>query len=363
MRKLRKMAGLAGFCLLLCTAVPVLRRLYVQRQTMQFAARLGSGINIGNALDATGIRSYRPDASDLAYETSWGNPEITKELMEGIREAGFQTVRIPVTWEEHIDEHGKIREVWIQRVRCVVDLALSQGLYVILNTHHETWIDLTQEEQEQTKKRFACVWGQIAQAFREYGEELLFEGMNEPRLRGSEEEWTEGTMPLRSAVNDLNRIFADTVRASGGENKTRYLLVCPYGNNTGKEALEALEIPDERVMVSVHMYEPYWFCQDEEGEESWPEAQNEEKEQIEETFCSLHTMFVRRGIPVVLTEFGCVDKGNTKSRREWLIFYKTLADQNGIACIWWDNGSSYRLIDRKKGEQLYPTLIDVLIKP
>ncbi len=349
--------------LFLCLAVAALIRFADRRETMRFAARLGSGINIGNSFDVYGAREYIDRMKDIPYETAWGNPAISRELLSSVRKAGFSTVRIPVTWADHMDEDGEIQEEWLSRVQEVVDLALREGLYVILDTHHEEWISLEQAAEAEVIQRFCSLWAQIARHFRSYDERLLFEGMNEPRLRESEEEWTAGTPKLQAVINRLNRAFVETVRAEGGENKKRYLLICPYGNNTGTEALEALEVPKVRVMISVHMYEPYWFCQDEEGSAQWSGSrQREAQQKVEETFEVLNSMFLRKGVPVILTEFGCTDKGNTESRREWIACYKELAAENKISCIWWDNGSTYRLFDRDTGEEIYPILIEEIVK-
>lgn len=160
---------------------------------IRFVKNMGSGINIGNSLDSHGLREYHPEASDLDFETYWGNSEITEELFVMIKEAGFSTVRIPVTWQDHMDENGRVSEVWMDRVQEVVDMALAQELYVILNTHHEEWMNLETERADEIAEKFASLWMQIAERFAAYDEKLLFEGMNEPRLRDSEYEWNAGT--------------------------------------------------------------------------------------------------------------------------------------------------------------------------
>lgn len=326
-----------------------------------FAAKLGRGINIGNSLDVTGVKEYHPDAKDGEYETFWGNPRITPMLFQAVRKAGFSTVRLPVTWEEHLNEQGSVSEAWMDRVQEVVDQALEQDLYVILNTHHEEWMNLEAENAKWIEERFAFVWTQIAERFENYDERLLFEGMNEPRLRNSREEWSAGNRQLQEMVNRLNQVFVDTVRGMGKQNRSRYLLICPYGNNS--RAMEALEVLDGRVFVSVHMYEPYWFCQDEEGGGQWKDVSEKEKQQIEEAFQNMNRLFTGKGIPVVLTEFGCRDKGNTDSRTKWIAFYKSLADKYGVVCIWWDNGSNYQLINRENGQVVYPGMAAELVKP
>lgn len=349
--------------LLLGTCIFFGKKLAAGRRNLMFAAKLGSGINIGNSLDATGVKEYHPDAEEGEYETAWGNPPITPLLFQRVKKAGFSTVRIPVTWEEHLDEQGRISKAWMDRVQEVVDQALEEDLYVILNTHHEEWMNLEKEKEEWIEERFAFVWMQIAERFGEYEERLLFEGMNEPRLRNSKEEWGAGTSQLQEMVNRLNQVFVDTVRRSGKENRNRYLLICPYGSSSQEKAMEALKIPDRRVMISVHMYEPYWFCQDEEGSGQWSAVSEKEKGQIEEAFQNMDRLFRRKGIPVLLTEFGCQEKGSTESREQWIAFYHRMAEKYGVGCIWWDNGSNYQLINRENGQIRYPSLVRELVRP
>lgn len=356
----------AVILLLLIITIAVLWRIFIYKSSKtRFVQKMGAGINIGNSLDSKGLREYEPKANELEFEISWGNPEITEELFVMIKEAGFSTVRIPVTWQDHMDENGVVAEIWMDRVQEVVDMALAQDLYVIVNTHHEEWLDLQLGQEEEITSRFRGLWQQIAERFASYDEKLLFEGMNEPRLRNSEYEWTEGTEELRAMVNRLNKIFVDTVRNTGENNEDRYLLICPYAANHLKDAMEALEIPDGNIIVSIHMYSPYTFCQDEDGITTWNMEDGEcagYAEEVRRHFADMERLFVKNGIPVILTEFGCTDKDNLESRLEWTGFYKDEAEKTGIPVVWWDNGSNYGIMDREKYEWTFPQIKDVLIK-
>ena len=332
---------------------------YAERtRALRFAGQMGAGINLGNTLDSTGLREYRPDADDLEYETYWGNPRADAETFRAIKEAGFDTVRIPVTWEDHLDGAYHISDIWMARVQEVVDMALNADLYVILDLHHEEWLDLQTERAEEIEAEFVTVWEQIAACFQDYDEKLLFESMNEPRLRDSEVEWTSGTEELRDMVNDLNAAFVETVRASGGGNRKRYLLICPYAGNHETEAMQGLAVPDDgRLIVSVHMYTPYRFCQKEDGDTDWDTA--ETREQVARAFSVMNSLFAERRVPVILTEFGCVDKGNTQQRLSWTGYYMEEAHRYGISCIWWDCGA-YALLDRETKTWKFPEIVEVL---
>lgn len=359
MKKGWKLAAL-GTVVLLIAVGTVLGVWFKKQEHLRFAARLGTGINLGNALDSTNLWETTPNAPELSYETYWGNPPIDDTQFAAISAAGFSSVRIPVTWEDHIDENGVISQIWMERVAEVVDMALAEELYVILDTHHEDWLNLDTAREGEISARYKAVWAQIALRFADYDNQLLFEGMNEPRLRDSEHEWDAGMPELRAMVNRLNRTFVETVRETGGENRNRYLMISAYATGTETEALEDLEVPEGNIIVSVHMYQPYSFCQNREGTAEWDTGNPDDTEKIEKAFAELHTRFIDQGIPVVLTEFGCVDKGNDGTRAAWVSFYREQADI--IPCFWWDNGSSYQLLERETGRWLHPEILDALVQ-
>lgn len=333
---------------------------WMKGENLRFVQKMGNGINLGNTLEATNLWDYKPDADELDFEIFWGNPKVEPEQFDAIYEAGFRTVRIPVTWEDHIDANGTISKVWMERVQEVVDMALATDLYVIINTHHETWLDLKVEEEAEITERFSVVWRQIATHFSEYDEHLLFEGMNEPRLRDSEHEWDEGTPRMQEMVNQLNAAFVETVRDIHG-NQDRYLLIGAYATSSFMKALKVLEIPKGHIIVSVHAYLPYQFCQNEDGNDEWSATNLQDTREIEEAFDNMHQLFVSKGIPVILSEYGCVDKMNLMSRTAWAEFYHKKAKEKGVACIWWDNGSTYQLLDREKGRWVYPEIVKTIV--
>lgn len=335
-------------------------RYWKQGENLRFVKGMGNGINLGNTLDSTNMWDYKPDAEELEYETFWGNPKASREQFQTIYQGGFRTVRIPVTWEDHMDGEGNISETWMNRVQEVVDMALDENLYVILDTHHEEWLDLNVDKEAEITETYRYVWEQIAKRFAAYDSSLLFEGMNEPRLRESEHEWDGEDTALYAMVNRLNTAFVETVRKSGGENEGRYLLIGAYANLSTDAILEELEVPEGHIIISVHAYLPYQFCQQEDGTTRWSSENPEDVREIEDAFETMNRLFVKKNIPVILTEFGCMDKDNLKERLEWTAFYRKLAEENNIQYIWWDNGSSYGILDRKTGGWTYPQLMEAL---
>lgn len=347
-------------CCFLFTSVSGTEEFDEKDRTMAFIKELGCGISIGNSLDVARVKKYHPEAGIDEYEMGWGNPRIIREHFTAIYRAGFETVRIPVSWEEHIDENGTIQNEFMDRVQEVVNMALECKLYVIINTHHEEWLNLSFDNREKVKQHFSVVWKQIATRFQDYSERLIFEGLNEPRLRESTYEWNEGTPELRSFVNELNGIFIRTVRGTMGNNRNRYLMISPYCNRVHEDSLKDLIVPDdERIIISVHLYQPSKFCHETDGFGTW-NPDEEEWSKINKSFALLYEYFLSKKIPVVITEFGCADKSNIQDRIRWTEDITKLCHAFHIPYIWWDNGSSFRLLDRQTCGWVYPGIVQAL---
>lgn len=329
-----------------------------EKPEVKLMREMGTGINIGNSLDVHNVKQ-----ENVEYEIYWGNPLISQKYIHGIKEAGFNTVRIPISWGEHMDEEGNINVIFIDRVEEVVKMVLKEDLYVIIDTHHEPWIELKEDKIETTSARFEKLWSQIANRFIKYNRKLIFEGMNEPRLRDSELEWTGGNEELRRSVNYLNKIFVKTIRKTGGYNKNRFLIICPYCNIVDKEAMEGLmeenKAFDEYCIVALHYYNPYVFCQKEEGESAWKE---EYKSVIEKDFDEVNKIIKESGRQVIFTEYGCKDKDNEADRAEYVRNINQVAGKYNIPLIWWDDGSNYRLIDRNDGAIIFEKITEAMLE-
>lgn len=351
------------FVLLVIAVGYILYKDYKGKEGIRFVASMGSGINIGNTLDSTRVRERKKDASVEYYETYWNNPPITKELFSMIQEAGFATVRIPVSWDEHMDENGKLDDRWLDRVEEVVAYGIQEGLYVILDTHHESWLVPLPEKEVETKKKLIVLWEQIAGRFADYPEQLLFEGMNEPRTIGSEAEWRGGTKEERKVVNRLNSAFVETVRGMGGKNTQRWLIITSYGGNHEDVALTELEIPkDDKIIVTIHAYLPYDFTQNNHGTSVWSKQNKKDSEPVKKLMEMLHQSFIKNNIPVILTEFGCIDKENSKERLAWTQYYTEQAKKNNIGYIWWDNGGDYSLMNREDYSWKEEEIVEILTR-
>jgi endoglucanase len=296
----------------------------------ELVKELKYGWNLGNTMDATGNNG-------LSAETAWQSVKTNPEMMALLAKDGFNVVRIPVSWGRHMDKDYKVDEKWMARVREIVDYGIDNGLYVILNTHHEEWYFPNEENKEQDKEQLKALWEQIAEEFKDYDEHLIFEGLNEPRLRDTANEWNGGTAEARQIVAEYEKVFYDTVRNSGGNNAKRHLMMTGYAASSDSKCLKEVYLPenDDKIIVSVHAYIPYNFALNTKGTDKYSGAA-----EIKAFFKNLKTLFIDKQIPVIVGEYGAMNKNdNTEARVKWITDYLTTAKEVGVPCIWWDNNS------------------------
>lgn len=327
-------------------------------------AEMKVGWSLGNTLDSVNDSIFKAD-QPYKWETAWHNPKVTEELIDTVIDKGFNVIRIPVSWENHIiDENNyKIVDSWMNRVQEIVDYAYNNGVYIILNTHHENWYEPYYDNFDAAKEKMEAVWNQIAERFKDYDEHLIFEGMNEPRKKGTNVEWT-GDNEGFAVVNKLNRVFVDTIRKSAGNNPYRILMIPGYAAN-GYDGLKKLEVmKDDKVIVSVHAYVPYNFALNTKGTSEW----KEDKKDINVIMKTIETKYINNGIPVIVGEFGAMNKENESERINWVTYYLEKAKELGVPCVWWDNGTfdgtgeRFGLINRLSYEWQYPELVDAMIE-
>ncbi|MDE5753734.1 MAG: cellulase family glycosylhydrolase [Oscillospiraceae bacterium] len=304
--------------------------------------------SLGNTLDC-----YDVTWSVAEFETAWGNPKTSKKMIDTVKAAGFNTIRIPVSWTDHIDDEGNIDSIWLNRVQQVVDYAMDNHLYTILNMHHDdyTWLNPTYADEEAITQKYIKIWQQIADRFENYDTTLMFEGLNEPRVIDSPNEWKGGTPEEHEVINHLLEEFVETIRNSGGNNPMRTLIITTHAASIEKTAVEALEIPDDdNLIVSIHSYAPWQFTTYEYQDVT--EFDDASKEELNAQFDYLKETFIDQGIPVIIGEFGAENKSNPEDRAEYYYYYITEAAKRGIPCGVWDNNvfdgeGSYGLLDRE----------------
>jgi endoglucanase len=328
--------------------------------TLQITADMGAGWNLGNALDA------------ISTETSWGNPATTQAMISAIKQRGFKTLRLPVTWKDHLGgaPNYTIDPAWLSRVETVANYAFANDMYVILNTHHDSdWIVPTYANEAAVRDKLVKLWTQIANRFRDYGDYLIFETMNEPRVYGSPEEWTGGNAEHRDVVNRFNLAAVNAIRNTGGNNATRHIMIPTCGNNGSSGPVNALVIPnnDSRIIVTVHNYSPYNFCLNESGTASWS-GTAAERSALDAEFDIAYNRFVANGRGVVVGEFGSIHKNNTSARATHAGYVATALKARRITPVIWDNGATtgsgaMGLFNRSTLTWVFPTIADAVVAP
>ena len=342
---------------------------------MKLLKDMKCGWNLGNTFDA--FNGYTAHTRGTAMETSWVGAKTTKKLIAAIKEAGFNTIRMPVSWHNHVDENDVIDPEWIDRVREVAGWALDLDMYVIVNTHHDNDVKYYYPDTvhyDRSEAYLSAIWTQMAEAFKDCDDHLILESMNEPRLVGTAYEWNWNSNVSECRLsakylNQLNQKFVDIVRASGGNNATRYLAVPAYSASPWYAVDQAFQLPedtaDNRIIVAAHAYTPYNFALNIQSKDRTFDIEKDQskKGEIANFMNGLYNRFIQNGIPVMMDEFGALDKdGNLQDRVNFTAYYVASASTRGITCVWWDNhnftggGERFGLIRRNTLEWVYPDI-------
>ena len=331
--------GLGAFLALWALAISA------QSQTLptaqQVASQMNLGWNLGNTLEA------------ICSETAWGNPATSQQLIDAVKAAGFNAIRIPVSWNCHItDGSTNIPAAWTTRVKQVVDMAILANMYVIINIHWDNgWLQdhVTFADQAAVNARQNALWTQIATTFRNYDQRLLFAGTNEVHA-----DYGTPTAEHNTVQQSYNQTFVNAVRATGGNNASRTLVVQTYNTNV-QHGLNFFNLPTDtiasRLMVEVHYYDPYDFTLNPNGNcnywgtpfpntgsncnwayETW----------IDQEFAKVRQKWVDQGIPVILGEYGVETRSgkSLEARAYWNEYVNRAAALNGIKTFYWDNGAT-----------------------
>jgi endoglucanase len=353
----------------------------VSSNAMTLAQKIKVGWNLGNTLEATGVSNGVYSAG----ETLWGNPKTSKTLIDAVKAAGFNAVRLPCAWSGYIEDNEtyRIKESWLARVKEVVDYCVDNDMYVIVNIHWDGgWLEEhpLYASQEDVNKKQKALWEQISVYFRDYDEHLLFAGTNEVHAN-----YNTPSSENIAVQQSFNQTFVDAVRSTGGKNTWRNIVVQSYNTNISY-ASDYMTMPSDaegvvdRLMAEVHFYDPYDFTLDATssiylwgseftgspnesnwGQEAW----------VDEAFGIVKTKFVDNNIPVILGEYGATLRStlspsayadHIKSRNHYLNYINQKAKDNGIIPFYWDNGATGNngsgLFNRATGEQVHSDAIE-----
>ncbi len=344
----------------------------VESDAETLAAKMIVGWNVGNSLEVPG------------GETLWGNPKINQDLIDGVKDAGFNAIRIPCAWDSYIidEETYQISEEWLTRVKEVVDYCYNSDLYAIINIHWDGgWLEehpLYSYQDEVNKKQYA-LWIQIATFFRDYDEHLLFAGTNEVR-----ENYNTPTTENIEVQESYVQTFVDAVRATGGKNAYRNLVVQTYntnidhGINLNTMPTDAVE---NRLILEVHYYDPYEFTikTDDGYNTQWGQDYTDvsdwgQEDYLEAQFQKLKTKYIDNDIPVIIGEYSAMLRGDMsteaqakheESRNYYHAKINEVAESMGITTFYWDNGYTTKnasgLFNRSTGEPVHSSAIEAII--
>ncbi|MCE6998333.1 glycoside hydrolase family 5 protein [Saccharothrix sp. S26] len=360
-----------------------------QLNAAQIVADMGAGWNLGNQLEA--------NANGYPSETAWGLPTVTQALIDRVKASGFKTIRIPVSYLNNIGPgpNYTINASWLNRIQQVVDYAYNRGLYVLVNMHGDgyktingSWLICDSSAQTTIKAKYQKVWQQVAQRFQNYDQRLILESMNEE----FDGQYGRPTQPCYSNINDYNQIFVDTVRRAGGNNSSRWLLVPGWNTNidytagnygfrlpTDQYRSPGIPSTEKRIMISVHYYSPWDFAGEENGTiTQWGRGATNpsrrstwgQEDYLDAQLKLMYDAFVVKGYPVVVGEYGSIDKtsfdsSNNRYRADFARAIVSTSKKYGAATVYWDNGVNGRygfgLFDRRSYAVTQQGIIDAIM--
>lgn len=319
---------------------------------LELSRLMGNGINLGNTMEAYGRPELGINADTSKYETFWGQPVTTEEMIAGMKNSGFDSIRIPVAWTNMMDyENGDytIADAYLDRVDELITYAINNGMYVIINDHWDgSWWGMfgsaTEETRETAFTMYTSMWTQLAERYHDYDESLIFESGNEElgnRLNDTDICKDSGSLSedeCYEMTNRINQTFVDTVRATGGNNADRFLLIAGYNTNIAKTCDDRFKMPKDtipdKLLVSVHYYDPWNYCGTDSGTQ-WGthgeyETQNADLKKM--------TKFTEQGYGVIIGEYGVLAKDDGTLKDSITAYTENLLDNcdryNFVPMLW-----------------------------
>lgn len=339
---------LSVFVLMICFTVQDVQADEKDKSAAEIVQEMQMGWNLGKSLECYEEKDAQVNEV-VYYEQLWHNPKTTKEMIRVIKKSGFGAVRIPITYLNHMDEDGVIDEAWLDRIAEIVDYVIEEDMYAIINIHHETGKRNNAPLQAKFSDYEVCaayaenLWMQIAEYFKDYDEHLLFESYNEMLDMSAENPWY-GEQSSWATMNAMNQLFVNTVRVSGGNNTTRYLIVNTYGAQATYHPLYYFQLPkdiiEDHLIVGVHAYQS-------------------SKSGVESVMKCLDATILKKGYPCILGEWAinCMDSTSTEKAENML----SECVKRGITCFWWDDGGTFKLLNRKTCQWYNPELVSYMI--
>ncbi len=324
---------------------------------LEVAEQMGNGINLGNTMEAYGRSTHGVGKATSLYETAWGQPITTQEMVTGMKEAGFDTLRIPVAWTNAMNyEDGDytINQAYLDRVGEIIDYAISADMFVIVNDHWDGgWWGMFGSETEVIRQSamdmYIEMWTQIATEYADKSYKLIFESGNEElgnRLNDKDVCADSGSLSedeCYATANKINQAFVDTVRSCGGNNADRFLLIAGINTNIANTCDNRFKMPtdtvDGKLLLSVHYYDPSNYCIFT-SVEDWGSKQ--EYQSMNDTLAMM-TKFTEAGYGIVIGEWGVLYENNAvkNQRTEYMENFLANCDLYGYCPVLWDCNNMY----------------------
>lgn len=318
---------------------------------------MGNGINLGNTMEAYGRNDLGTEAEATRYETFWGQSVTTQEMLDGMKAAGFDTLRLPVAWTNMMAfETGDytINSAYLDRVEEIAGYARNAGMYVIINDHWDGgWWGMFGSASEDTRKQamelYKSMWTQIAERFRDYSDYIIFESGNEElgfRLNDTDIAEDSGTLSddeCYTVTNEINQAFVDTVRATGGNNANRFLLIAGFGTDIKNTCSSKYKMPTDsakdKLLISVHYYDPSGYCINA-SLSTWGTKQDYQT--MNDTL-ALMTKFTDQGYGVIIGEYGVLleSSGLKENAADYTQNLLNNCDLYGYCPVLWDCSNLY----------------------
>ena len=339
-------------------STPDIYTVHPELTSLQAAQEMGNGINLGNTMEAYGHTSVGTKAAPSVYSSLWGMPYTTREIIQGMKACGFDSVRIPVAWTNTMDferDDFTISRAWMDRVEEIVKWALEADMYVVLNDHWDGgWIGMfgsaSPEKQQRAMNLYTSLWTQVGERFAPYGDHLIFEAANEEfGNRFNDKDFAEDSGTLDedacyAKITELTQIFVNLIRSQGGNNAQRFLLIPGYNTDFTRTADERYRMPvdpADRLLISVHYYSPDGFCL-RGSVDSWGSAKDYASMSAD---MGKMVKFTEQGYGVVIGEYGVLEqKRGGELRNDTLRYLSTFLDYcdlYGYAPMLWDCNSLY----------------------
>lgn len=359
------------------------------------------GYNMGNNLEANPYGDWFHGTKPSDWETQWGQPLITQEVINELKSKGMNVIRIPVTWYPHIpnfsnvytkDEDYKIDAAWMARVKEVVDMVRKADMYCIINIQHDSgakgadpnaaWLH-ADDDYENVTKIYQAIWKQIANEFKDYDDKLIFESFNE--ILNKESNWEAPADPNDvsfQTIAKLQQDFVNLMRSTGGNNYYRNLLISTYADKCSDNAVNGLQVPEDQVenhlCATFHTYDPWWFCNGsiddvtiKPGDSDEVKKQKEEqksyyvyyfdtpqKKEIDDLFARIDKKCSALGIPYFYGEFGaCGDHPDMSERVKYADYMTKKFNEYKTAGLWWS-----ALLNRNTLEWYESDIMDAMVK-